>query len=212
MFFLCIIISIDTETMHVKAANISILQGNELVANGGDTVTLTCVVNQAASPPQYVYWYHGKRVLNYDTWRGGLSVSLDRGPSSVSQLRITQVTAADGGNYSCVAIPAYADPANITLYVRGGHGSGGRADGDGEGGRGSAAMYGSGSLNVLSSRYVSCEMALFTALAVHFQCALASGDLCQLPVFRFPLILFFINILCRQAIHTAAEFFISLLR
>ena len=46
-----------------------------------------------------------------------MSVSTEKGPTTVSILRITEVTPEDAGNYSCTPIPTYADIANVTLNV-----------------------------------------------------------------------------------------------
>ena len=46
-----------------------------------------------------------------------MSVSTEKGPTTVSILRITEVTPEDAGNYSCTPIPTYADSANVTLNV-----------------------------------------------------------------------------------------------
>ncbi|RZF32623.1 hypothetical protein LSTR_LSTR014855, partial [Laodelphax striatellus] len=67
-------------------------------------------------PPQYVFWYHNDRMINYDpsasatagggsapgaaNSRGGVTVSTEPGgPRTHSRLLVTHATHADSGNY-----------------------------------------------------------------------------------------------------------------
>lgn len=54
-------------------------------------------------------------MINYDSSRGGIKVTTENGPTTVSRLRIQNARPTDSGNYSCQ--PSYADPANITVHV-----------------------------------------------------------------------------------------------
>ena len=36
----------------------------------GSELTLQCFVRNASAPPEYVFWYQGKKMVNYDTNRG----------------------------------------------------------------------------------------------------------------------------------------------
>jgi len=73
------------------------------------------VVLQSPSPPQYVFWYHNERMINYDTSRGGVTVSTEPGPKTHSRLIINSATLADSGNYSCRA--SNTDPDFIQVFV-----------------------------------------------------------------------------------------------
>ncbi|PSN32092.1 hypothetical protein C0J52_23920 [Blattella germanica] len=68
---------------------------------------------QSPSPPQYVFWYHNEHMINYDTSRGGVTVSTEPGPKTHSRLIINHATTGDSGNYTCRASNTEAD----TIYV-----------------------------------------------------------------------------------------------
>jgi hypothetical protein len=50
---------------------------------------------QSPTPPQYVFWYHNDKMVNYDAARGGVT--------------------ADTGNYTCRA--PNTDPDTIHVFV-----------------------------------------------------------------------------------------------
>ncbi|KAI1296691.1 U3 small nucleolar ribonucleoprotein MPP10 [Halotydeus destructor] len=83
----------------------------------GSTIILSCIITQSASPPDFVFWYHDGTVVNYDSPRGGVRVTTDKGPTTVSRLQITDSKSSDGGDYSCK--PSYADFANVTVHIVG---------------------------------------------------------------------------------------------
>ena len=80
------------------------------------TPSLYC---QTLEPPQYVYWYHNDKIINYDTKR--TRVSFDLGEDNLikaiattalefsgentkktsSRLVIASVQKSDSGNYTC---------------------------------------------------------------------------------------------------------------
>lgn len=68
---------------------------------------------QSPTPPQYVFWYHNDRMINYDTERGGVTVSTEPGPSTHSRLVVNQAKLTDSGNYTCRAPNTEQD----TIYV-----------------------------------------------------------------------------------------------
>ncbi|KAF4525987.1 hypothetical protein B566_EDAN000779 [Ephemera danica] len=67
------------------------------------------------APPQYVFWYHNDRMINYDTSRGGVTVSTEPGPKTHSRLIINEATHGDSGNYSCRA--SNTEPDFIQVFV-----------------------------------------------------------------------------------------------
>ncbi|KAK7083938.1 hypothetical protein SK128_012264 [Halocaridina rubra] len=81
----------------------------------GSTITLDCYIQQSSEAPQYIFWYHNARMINYDRERGGVKVHIDTGPRVRSRLTLTYATPADSGNYTCSA--ANTEPASIVVYV-----------------------------------------------------------------------------------------------
>ncbi|KAK7074701.1 hypothetical protein SK128_025778, partial [Halocaridina rubra] len=81
----------------------------------GSTITLDCYIQQSSEAPQYIFWYHNARMINYDRERGGVKVHIDTGPRVRSRLSLTHATPADSGNYTCAA--ANTEPASITVYI-----------------------------------------------------------------------------------------------
>ncbi|KFM81311.1 hypothetical protein X975_09141, partial [Stegodyphus mimosarum] len=101
--------------LNVVVSRAHIPEGPNLYIQSGSTINLTCIITESTSPPVYVFWYHDDRMINYDSSRGGIRVTTENGPTTVSRLRIQNARPTDSGNYSCQ--PSYADPANITVHV-----------------------------------------------------------------------------------------------
>lgn len=99
----------------LSVAKATIPEGPLLYVQSGSNINLTCIVTENATPPVYVFWYHDDRMINYDSQRGGIKVTTDKGPTTISRLQIFSAQSSDSGNYSCQ--PSYADPANITVHV-----------------------------------------------------------------------------------------------
>ncbi|MCL4155989.1 UNVERIFIED_CONTAM: hypothetical protein GTU68_064600 [Idotea baltica] len=76
-------------------------------------INLTCKVTGSPDPPQYIYWFLGKTLINYSS-RGGISVVTDK-HSRTSRLVVTRATPADSGNYTCA--PANAQPSSVNVYI-----------------------------------------------------------------------------------------------
>ncbi|XP_015924559.1 uncharacterized protein [Parasteatoda tepidariorum] len=101
--------------LNVVVSRAYIPEGPNLYIQSGSTINLTCIITESTSPPVFVFWYHDDRMINYDSSRGGIRVTTENGPTTVSRLRIQNARPTDSGNYSCQ--PSYADPANITVHV-----------------------------------------------------------------------------------------------
>ncbi|XP_067127854.1 tyrosine-protein kinase receptor TYRO3-like [Centruroides vittatus] len=101
--------------LNVVVARASIPEGPNLYIQSGSTINLTCIITESTTPPVFVFWYHDDRMINYDSTRGGIKVTTERGPTTVSRLQIHNAKPSDSGKYSCM--PSYADPANITVHV-----------------------------------------------------------------------------------------------
>ena len=70
---------------------------------------------QSETAPQYIFWYHNDRMINYDRERGGISVVIENQPKVRSRLFIETAKVSDTGNYTCAA--ANTRPASIYVYV-----------------------------------------------------------------------------------------------
>lgn len=99
--------------LHVVVPSAFILGSGEYHIGEGSTISLVCIIENSPSPPQYVFWYHNERMINYDTTRGGVTVSTEPGPKTHSRLIINSATTNDSGNYTCRASNTEAD----TIYV-----------------------------------------------------------------------------------------------
>lgn len=73
------------------------------------------IIFQSPVPPQYVFWYHNHRMINYDTARGGITVDTNPGPKTQSHLVIRDAVDSDSGNYTCSA--SNTEPASIFVFV-----------------------------------------------------------------------------------------------
>ncbi|KAM0725659.1 Zwei Ig domain protein zig-8 [Formica fusca] len=91
-----------------------ILGGEEHHVDVGSIISLVCIIEKSPTPPQYVFWYHNNRMINYDTTRGSVTVQTDPGPTQ-SRLTIRQAVESDTGNYTCSA--SNTKPASIFVFV-----------------------------------------------------------------------------------------------
>ncbi|KAK6643261.1 hypothetical protein RUM43_004766 [Polyplax serrata] len=99
--------------LHVVVPSAFILGSGEYHIGEGSTISLVCIIENSPSPPQYVFWYHNERMINYDTTRGGVTVSTEPGLKTHSRLIINSASTSDSGNYTCRASNTEAD----TIYV-----------------------------------------------------------------------------------------------
>ncbi|XP_040574315.1 transmembrane and immunoglobulin domain-containing protein 1 [Lepeophtheirus salmonis] len=93
-----------------------ILADEEYHIERGSSLSLVCIIEKATAPPQYVFWYHNERMINYDSERG-ISVSTSPGRKTHSQLSIKTAEISDSGNYTCK--PSSSLPASIQVFVSG---------------------------------------------------------------------------------------------
>lgn len=99
--------------LHVMVPAAFILGSGEYHIGEGSTISLVCIIENSPVPPQYVMWYHNGRMINYDTVRGGVTVSTEPGPKTHSRLVVNSATHGDSGNYTCRASNTEED----TIYV-----------------------------------------------------------------------------------------------
>ncbi|GLH01825.1 Uncharacterized protein GBIM_07880 [Gryllus bimaculatus] len=88
-----------------------LLGAPDLFVKRGSRLRLTCLLRDSTEPPQFVFWYHERVMINYAQERG---VSVRHGRSS-SELLIAAANNGDSGNYTCA--PSNAQPASISVHV-----------------------------------------------------------------------------------------------
>ncbi|KAL5275995.1 hypothetical protein ACFFRR_001676 [Megaselia abdita] len=97
----------------IKAARAQILGNTEIHVKKDSTISLACSVNIHA---QSVIWYHGNKVIDFDSSRGGISLETEKTESgTTSRLLLTRATVRDSGNYTCA--PKSAIPASASVHV-----------------------------------------------------------------------------------------------
>ncbi|KAF0311269.1 Zwei Ig domain protein zig-8 [Amphibalanus amphitrite] len=92
-----------------------ILGGPEIFIDQRSTINLTCVIEHSPQPPDFIFWEHNSKVINYDSDRGGISVVTTKGRTTVSQLLIRHARPPDSGRYTCR--PASSRPAAVSVHV-----------------------------------------------------------------------------------------------
>ncbi|KAL7635719.1 UNVERIFIED_CONTAM: hypothetical protein RMT77_013536 [Armadillidium vulgare] len=102
-------------TLKVVQPLTKILGGPDMHINQGSTINLTCVVQFAPEPPDFIYWNHNDKIISYDSERGGVTVIIEKGDVTTSSLLIQNAASADSGIYDCH--PSNAVGANITVHV-----------------------------------------------------------------------------------------------
>ncbi|XP_066958341.1 zwei Ig domain protein zig-8-like [Macrobrachium rosenbergii] len=98
-------------TLTITQASAVIAGGPERYVHEGSAVILTCSLRQHTQTPEYVFWYHNRTMINFDTDR---KVSVEKTKDG-SILTLHSVGRTDSGNYTC--LPANARPASITLHI-----------------------------------------------------------------------------------------------
>ncbi|XP_023720928.1 peroxidasin isoform X2 [Cryptotermes secundus] len=101
--------------LHIVVPEAFILGSGEHHVDVGSGISLVCIIEKSPTPPQYVFWYHNDRMINYDTSRGGITVETEPGPKTQSRLTIRDAHDTDSGNYTCSA--SNTEPASIYVFV-----------------------------------------------------------------------------------------------
>lgn len=75
---------------------------------------LSLFLKQSPKPPEYIFWYHNDRMINYGSTRD-LSIETETGSKTQSRLIIKDAQLTDEGNYTCET--ANAEPASTLVYI-----------------------------------------------------------------------------------------------
>jgi len=74
---------------------------------------------QVPQLPQFVFWYHNERMINYDPLDGNrIEVRTETGPDGdqvISHLTIREASDVDSGNYTC--LPSNAPSTSTLVFV-----------------------------------------------------------------------------------------------
>ncbi|XP_042241754.1 zwei Ig domain protein zig-8-like [Homarus americanus] len=81
----------------------------------GSTISLLCIIEESLSPPQFIFWYHNNKMINYDQSRGGITVTMDHQDLTTSRLTISNASLKDSGNYKCSA--SNITPSSVNVFV-----------------------------------------------------------------------------------------------
>ncbi|RZF41348.1 hypothetical protein LSTR_LSTR000062 [Laodelphax striatellus] len=101
--------------LHIVVPEAYIVGSGEHHIDLGSVISLVCMIDKSPQPPQYVFWFHNNRMINYDTARGGISVETESGPKTQSKLTIRDAHDVDSGNYTCSA--SNTEPASVFVFV-----------------------------------------------------------------------------------------------
>ncbi|XP_050707947.1 zwei Ig domain protein zig-8-like [Eriocheir sinensis] len=91
----------------------------ELHLQHGSTFSLVCNIQGGLTPPQFIFWFHNNKMINYDQSRGGVTVAMISRNPAVSRITIRDATFTDTGNYTCTG--NNITPASIIVFVSEGH-------------------------------------------------------------------------------------------
>ncbi|KAJ8683881.1 hypothetical protein QAD02_019673 [Eretmocerus hayati] len=86
---------------------------SEKFVRPGSTLQLHCLVKKSTETPSYLFWYHNRRMINYDVERG-VNVSTDL-QARESWLEVPRASGRHSGNYTCEA--SNATPAKVTVHI-----------------------------------------------------------------------------------------------
>ncbi|KAG5889764.1 hypothetical protein JTB14_003858 [Gonioctena quinquepunctata] len=95
--------------LRVTKALAEIQGAPDLHLRAGSLLRLVCTLRDSTEPPEYVFWFHENRMINYDP-----GVSVTEGRSS-SILHVQEADIGHNGNYTCS--PSNAVPASINVHV-----------------------------------------------------------------------------------------------
>merc|ERR1711997_523464 len=109
--------------LHVIVPTAFILGSDEYHTQAGNAISLVCIIENSLDPPQYVFWYHNGKIINYERV-SRVSVQTDPGPKTHSRLIVSDVIKEDSGNYTCSApstvsssIDVFVSPGDKTMSL-----------------------------------------------------------------------------------------------
>ncbi|XP_022238565.1 protein amalgam-like isoform X3 [Limulus polyphemus] len=100
--------------LNIVVPKAEILGPHPMYVKIGSSINLTCVISESPEPPMFVFWYHNKRMVNYDKEGGEISLQKASDDSAISTLYIKNAQPTDSGNYTCG--PSNAEATSISVF------------------------------------------------------------------------------------------------
>ncbi|XP_037073862.1 zwei Ig domain protein zig-8-like [Pollicipes pollicipes] len=101
--------------LNVVVPTARVLGDGEIYVDVGSTLNLTCTVSHSPEPIEFIFWYHDRAVIDYNTPAGRVTVTMERASTTDSHLTIRSARSEDSGIYTCS--PSNADPASVKVHV-----------------------------------------------------------------------------------------------
>ncbi|XP_023317971.1 uncharacterized protein LOC106651302 isoform X1 [Trichogramma pretiosum] len=99
--------------LEVVEAKAEISGPSEKFVRPGSTLQLHCLVKKSTEQPSFLFWYHNKRMINYDVDQG-VNVSTDL-VARESWLEVPRAAGRHSGNYTCEA--SNATPGRVMVHI-----------------------------------------------------------------------------------------------
>ncbi|XP_076036616.1 uncharacterized protein LOC143022349 [Oratosquilla oratoria] len=94
---------------------VEILRAPDLYVQRDSMINLTCILHDVPEPPVFVLWYHGNKNMSLSSSRGGFSMVIEKGPTTISYLLLQNAREEDSGIYRCA--PSNLNATSIRVHV-----------------------------------------------------------------------------------------------
>ncbi|XP_047735780.1 uncharacterized protein LOC125177660 [Hyalella azteca] len=108
-------IKVFTTHLRVLTPKVEILGSPDLYVQRHSMINLTCVLHDIPEPPAYIYWFHRNKSISYSSSRDGISLVVEKGPTTSSHLLIRNARVQDSGDYTCS--PQDMNSTSIRVHV-----------------------------------------------------------------------------------------------
>lgn len=102
-------------TVHVYDPKVVIPGPPDIYLKSGSTIKLSCVISPHAEPPEFIFWYHENRVINYYS-TSTAEVSMETAKyTTIAKLSVLNAQLSNSGNYTCS--PTNVDSRSVMVHV-----------------------------------------------------------------------------------------------
>ncbi|XP_076036659.1 zwei Ig domain protein zig-8-like [Oratosquilla oratoria] len=101
--------------LRVVEPRVEILRAPDLYVQRDSMINLTCILHDVPEPPVFVLWYHGNKNMSLSSSRGGFSMVIEKGPTTISYLLLQNAREEDSGIYRCA--PSNLNATSIRVHV-----------------------------------------------------------------------------------------------